>query len=87
MSTMKPETVYGDWIVIDGDYGVSVYPGEYFDEIEAKADYGGRVYECETITGWAARLSMPGFIDSTDWQGPYDSENAALQDVETIYGC
>jgi len=84
---MRPETMHGEWIVIDGDYGVSVYPAAYFDESEAKAEYGSRVYECETIAGWAARLSMPGFLDATEWQGPYDSEAEALRDLEALYEC
>ena len=33
--------------------------------------------------GWICRLSAPGYMDCTDWSGPYDTlENARLAIVE-----
>jgi len=91
---METETMFGEWIVIDGVYGVSVYPEDYFSEGEALADYLGtdrlaenirKVHECETIIGWAARLSMPGYLDCTEWVGPFISEQAAADHIYETY--
>ena len=30
-----------------------------------------------TESGWYSRLSAPGYMDCTDWSGPYDSEEEA----------
>jgi hypothetical protein len=35
--------------------------------------------------GWYARLSAPGYLDCTDWSGPYESERDALQAVMEEY--
>lgn len=36
--------------------------------------------------GYYARLTMPGYMDSTDWRGPYRNENEALRELEEIDG-
>ncbi len=35
--------------------------------------------------GWYARLSAPGYMDATDWHGPYSSEAEALKAVCEFY--
>lgn len=39
---------------------------EYTDNPEARA-------------GWYSRLSAPGYMDCTDWDGPYPTESEAAQ--------
>lgn len=34
---------------------------------------------------WFARLSAPGYLDSTDWAGPFDSEQAARDDIADVW--
>ena len=29
--------------------------------------------------GWYSRLSAPGYMDCTEWQGPYSCENEAFE--------
>jgi hypothetical protein len=91
---METETMFAEWIVIDGVYGVSVYPEDYFSEGEALADYLGtdrlaenigKVEECETVKGWCARLSMPGYLDCTEWFGPFTSEQSAADHIHETY--
>lgn len=36
--------------------------------------------------GWYSRLSAPGYMDCTDWQGPYDSEDEALEGLFETFG-
>lgn len=41
----------------------------------------------ETITGkFFARLSAPGYLDATDWIGPYDSEKEARESLAELFG-
>jgi len=47
---METETMFGQWIILDGVYGVSVYPEDYFSEVgpftseQAAADYIHETY-------------------------------------------
>ena len=36
--------------------------------------------------GWHARLSAPGYLDCTDWIGPYATEDEALEALYELYG-
>ena len=38
------------------------------------------------LAGWYARLSAPGYMDATDWIGPFDSEDESLQALYETYG-
>lgn len=35
--------------------------------------------------GWYGRLSAPGYLDATEWQGPYLTEDMAVQAVCEMY--
>lgn len=65
---MQPEIVHGDWHSIDGNMGIEVFPAEYFSLEEAQENYSsGDIWEAETVTGYGARLSAPGYMDCTEW--------------------
>lgn len=36
--------------------------------------------------GWYHRLSAPGYLDCTDWTGPFDCEEEANSDLCDMYG-
>lgn len=36
-------------------------------------------------TGWFARLSMSGFLDCTEWAGPFDSLEGAQAYIERTF--
>lgn len=36
--------------------------------------------------GWYSRLSAPGYLDCTEWQGPYATEDEALEGLYETYG-
>lgn len=46
---------------------------------------GSEVYSIRKHTGWYAHLSAPGYMDQTEWQGPYKSEQEALDAVKSDY--
>lgn len=36
--------------------------------------------------GWYARLSAPGYMDATEWSGPFGTEDEALEALYEMYG-
>ena len=40
----------------------------------------------ERKLGWFGRMIEPGFMDTTDWSGPFDSENECKEYLEDLYG-
>jgi hypothetical protein len=43
---------------------------------------GDRIAGVERKEGWYARLNAPGYMDQTDWIGPFESAEKALQAVK-----
>ena len=39
----------------------------------------------EAISGWYGRLSASGYLDCTDWVGPFDDEYAACEALADMY--
>ena len=86
MTMEQIETMDGQWTVIDGGNGVSIYPEE-IKILDAIEDYGiGGICSIEVQYGWAARYTMSGFLDCTDWAGVFDSEDQAAEHLRDIYG-
>lgn len=50
---------------------------EFLTAKEAR-EYTG---DAEAKKGWYSRLSAPGYLDCTDWQGPYATEVASIREV------
>lgn len=46
---------------------------------------GNRVEGYEPKEGWYGRLSAPGYLDATHWDGPYRSADEALDAVKEFY--
>ena len=91
-----PET----WIEVDGPYGMEIVPCDVCGSIEdcdnsAEAwnqvsDYfeNRECYTIDEVTGYSGRLSAPGYMDCTEWMGPYDSaEEARRAVIETFELC
>ena len=80
MSHMKPEYQYGEFATgetADGG-GLSV-PWEYRSDQEWSDPP-----ECET--GWFFRLSAPGYLDCTDWDGPHETCEKAQTALSDQFG-
>lgn len=84
MSHMSPEFSNAPfsrvtWSDLDGNpIGEETWiPSEYLEHGQ---------YIHETVTGkYFARFSAPGYMDATDWQGPYDTEEEARADLATTF--
>ena len=57
--------------------GFMVPVTEYFFEQDV-IEYGINAEEDEPEAGWYGRLSAPGYLDATDWHGPYKTSDEAL---------
>jgi len=45
----------------------------------------GILIEVECVRGWFARLSAPGYLDCTEWCGPFSSEQEASAYLKRMY--
>jgi len=77
---MEPEYLFGQWAVGDDENGESVFiPAEYADDVEW--DENGH----EIVEGWGYRLQMPGYLDSTEWGGPCETEEEAREELSEVF--
>lgn len=60
----------------------------YFDVPACLQPYleSTRMREYEVEDGWCARYSAPGYLDCTDWCGPYSTEEEAIEECRAVYG-
>lgn len=78
---MQPQVVYDTWLVIETNEGTVIYPS-------IAHDIGEREYpdaEKEYKEGWCCRLSAPGYMDCTDWSGPFKTEKEARDYLIELY--
>ena len=90
MSFMKIATYHGHWQRInntrEGDLLIPEEYAEYPGNEDAAKAYGVDPEDVETIFGWGARYSAPGYMDCTDWVGVYETEEEAVEECREIYG-
>lgn len=85
---MQPQAIFGDWFQVDTQYnGIVSESVCHFTVAEFAAHYGVSKKSVEVIRHkWFARLSAPGYLDCTEWTGPFDSEDDAMAYLEDMYG-
>ena len=83
---MRPEITEKQWwYEVDGTQGTMFYSKEYCGcPMDARKEYPGEVYSIEAYNGHGARLSMPGYLDCTDWI-VFDTEAGAAQHLLDMY--
>lgn len=85
MAFMVPEYTCEDFVRFDARGECGAFPRDVMDDDEIRDLHGANV-EIETIRGkWWARLSASGYMDATDWIGPFFSEAEARVEIEKIY--
>jgi ribosomal protein L40E len=83
---MQPDIFHGAMINVDTNAGSFLVPADVFDPQEPlEGTEGSELYETEEVTGWFARLSSPGYLDRTDWIGPYGTEREAKVGLAEAY--
>ena len=93
MAFMEPETTNVPFFSVENKYGETEYvPQDVFGTVENTA----RQYEVDESDvaavdvgegeGWFCRLQAPGYLDATEWTGPFDTEQEALDYLTEAYG-
>jgi len=98
---MQPEITFEPFEIIETNQGTVIVPAgtlstneilellnEETDPLHCLTDLGqakeAGIYEVKE--GWFARLSAPGYLDCTDWDGPFKTEQEAKEYLIDIYG-
>lgn len=84
---MTPEFELGDWIEFeDWHCETSFYPVEVHELDLADIPDGSSVTITHHKNKWGARLSASGYMDCTDWLGPFDTREEAERELVYTYG-
>lgn len=88
MSFMQPQVVQDDWYDVDTTHGNTFIQLDIVGKDASKGDFAdyieGEYIDHETISGWGARLSAPGYMDCTDWC-VFDTEEEAKEYLREQY--
>ena len=89
---MQPEIYRGSMIIVDSEF---FFPASVFSVSDALREAGITDADGEPVDGeWSVRvesgfwgrLSAPGFLDCTDWSGPFETEEEAIAELREAYG-
>jgi hypothetical protein len=57
------------------------------EAIEGTHESRKGIRDVEIVRGkWWARYSAPGYMDATEWCGPFDTEREAIEECTRLYG-
>lgn len=70
---MLPQVEHGTWVSTED----GLVPLEYFDP----STHGPREKDTEDEQGYCGRLSAPGYMDCTDWLGPFETPREAREAI------
>jgi hypothetical protein len=93
---MQKQIIYTRWYEIDGNEGITFVPqdvvhspGHYTmsPSKEDVQDYysGTRIDSIRVVDGYGARLSMPGYLDCTEWS-VFSTKEQAAEYLDEAYG-
>jgi hypothetical protein len=69
-----------------GHIGLDMHPDDVYEQVEGYLE-GSEVNDFVRYEGWYGRLSASGYMDCTDWMGPYATSEDALAAVKEEYEC
>lgn len=78
---MQPATYHGA-VAIDSEDGPM--PSEDWLMVHDPVDDASRIED--EVIGWLSRLSAPGYLDCTDWLGPFETMDDALVALVDMWG-
>lgn len=79
-------TFHGHWQCVDGEGMWPEEAAEHPGNEEAAKEFNVEPDQVTTEFGWGARLSAPGYMDCTDWIGPFSTEQEAVEELYEMYG-
>lgn len=95
MAHMQPVAEYLVMYHVETNHGTELVPEDVCgDTIRLKQGLdsllrfvvGTAITDATRREGWYGRLSAPGYLDCTEWDGPYDTADEALCAVKEAYG-
>ena len=98
MSFMEAQAVNQKMLHVETEQGTELVPSDLvaatptaselqqFCEGTVQVHASGDV-DCRREEGWYSRFSAPGYMDRTDWQGPYESSEKALDELAESHDC
>lgn len=84
MAFMVPEYYQGDMYVVD-DCQYTPIPTDIVGRAEVAQNCNVSANDVEVVGGWWARLGAPGYMDATEWSGPFNSKPEAKAFVRDFY--
>ena len=88
MAFMEPEIYEGEmWSTDTAKNGTMLFPANIIGKEEAAEHSDCDPNEVESVTGIFIRLSASGYMDCTDWMGPYESAEEARKELSETYDC
>lgn len=85
MAHMQPETWNGGMWICEAHGETQYFPEDIFSRLQAAHDCGVDLADVFYEKGWWSRLQAPGYMDVTDWNGPFETEKAALDYLYNLY--
>lgn len=92
MPHMMPEIEHMIMLQIETTCGTESIPADLVNQGATAEDCQAylegkplRDAEPETVSGWFARLSAPGYMDCTDWSGPFATEDEAREHIRDMF--
>jgi hypothetical protein len=83
MQFMTDDVIYETFMIGETDEGTTLLHPDVWDEWRHyQLNHGERWHK---RAGWYARQSAPGYLDATDWMGPFDTEQEALSELHEMY--
>lgn len=87
---MEKQVIYDRWIVIDTSNGTTAIPQALiglqtqFTGEDVAPYIDGQFISAELVDGYGARLSMPGYMDCTEWT-VFTTEQDAWKFLSSMY--
>ena len=85
MPFMQAQVRHIAMFLVETSEGTECIPSDLVGDNPVHADFSDYVngevdvrVEVELFPGWYSRFSAPGYMDCTEWCGPHDTEEAAL---------
>jgi hypothetical protein len=86
MAFMKHDIQFFTAWQVDTTHGMQIIPTDVCGDEPGPDDIDGTAYDDpEKVQGWFCRLDAPGYMDCTDWSGPYDTKDEAIEALEDMY--
>jgi len=88
MSFMQKQVKHMECWQIETTCGTECVPADlcHSDQLADYLEGKQTEDEPELVKGWFCRLSAPGYMDCTEWSGPYETEQEAIEALDAMYG-